>query len=190
MDDMEKSYDRALEEFYTEHEDQHRLVYSYFGLSIYQVQCLEEAFSQMLWVDRIFKKKATSLEEINEIIDNYETSKKTMGNFLNEVKQSYELPDVLKDKLDDLLQRRNYLVHKYFKLHIEKFYSEIGQLEMIKFFCDFVDEARAADQALKSYYSIYTDKLGLTEEKIEQLMEEMKQEELKRVANHEQGHAK
>jgi hypothetical protein len=104
-----------------------------------------------------------------------------MGNFINEVKQSYDLTTLIVEQLDTILDRRNYLAHKYFKLHIAKFHSEVGQLEMIKYFCDFIDDSKQLDDQLKVYYAKYTDKLGLTVERIELLMNEMKEEEIKRT---------
>ena len=179
---MARRYEIAQSEYESEDDSgRHRLVYAYFGLAIYSGQCLEETFSIMLWTDRIFKKKVKTNAEVNEIIDAIENSKKTMGNFINEVKQSYNLSTSIVDQLDKILDARNYLAHKYFKLHIAKFYSEIGQLEMIKYFCDFVDDSKELDKQLKAYYKNYTDKLGLTEDRIEQLMAEMKKQELKRV---------
>lgn len=179
---MKRRYDIAKNEYETEDNDgRHRLVYAYFGLAIYFGQCLEETFSIMLWTDRIFKKKVKTNAEVNEIIDAIENSKKTMGNFINEVKQSYNLTIPIVEELDKILDRRNYLAHKYFKLHIAKFHSETGQLEMIKYFCDFIDDSKQLDEQLKAYYTKYTDKLGPTDERIEQLMIEMKEEEIKRT---------
>ena len=179
---MKKRYDIAKEEFNLEDEDgKHKLVYAYFGLAIYYGQSLEVTFSIMLWTDRIFKKKVQTNKEVNEIIDSFENSKKTMGNLINEVKQNYNISKPLIDEFDKLLNIRNYLTHKYFKLHVEKFYSEIGQLEMIKFFCDFVDDIEEVDKELNDYYSKYTSKLGLTEERIKEIMNEIKTQELKKT---------
>ncbi len=179
---MERLYNIAKNEYETEDDDgKLRLVYAYFGAAIYFGQCLEKTFSIMLWTDRIFKKKVKTNAEVNEIIDAIENSKKTMGNFINEVKQSYSLTTSIVEQLDKILDTRNYLAHKYFKLHSAKFHSYVGQLEMIKYFCDFIDDAKQLDEQLETYYTKYKDKLGLTDEKIEQLMKEMKEEELKRV---------
>ncbi len=52
---------------------------------------------------------------------------------------------------------------------------------MIKYFCDFIDDSKELDEKLKAYYTSYTDKLGLTDERIEQLMIEMKEQEIKRT---------
>lgn len=119
---MERRYEIAKNEYETEDDDgRHRLVYAYFGLAIYFGQCLEETFSIMLCTDRIFKKKVKTNAEVNGIIDAIENSKKTMGNFINEVKQSYSLTTSIVDQLDNILDTRNYLAHKYFR---STFFSE------------------------------------------------------------------
>lgn len=179
---MERRYDIAKNEYEAQDDDgKHRLVYAYFGLAIYFVQVLEETFSIMLSTDRILKKKAKTSEEVNEIMDTIENSKKMMGNFINEVKHSYSLTTSIVEQLDKILDKRNYLVHKYFKLHIAKFYSEVGQLEMIKYFCDFIDDSKELDEKLTTYYTSYKDKLGITDERIEQLRIEMIEQENKRT---------
>ena len=179
---MEKLYDSAEQEYYLSDDDgQHKLVYAYFGLAIYFGQCLEETFSAMLWTDRIFKKKVKMNQEVNKIIDAIENSKKTMGVFINEVKQSYTLTDEIIEQLDKALNDRNFLVHKYFKINIQKFYSEIGRLEMLKYFCNFCDNSKSLEKDLKIYYKKYTDKLGVTQERVDAIMKDMVEQEKKRA---------
>lgn len=179
------TFKNALSEYESEDDNgKHRLIYSYFGLAIYFSQVLEETFSIMLWTDRIFKKKVKSGKEINEIIEAIEKSKKTMGNFINEVRQSYSLTEKLISDLKDVLEKRNYLVHKYFKIEIQKCYSDLGRKEMLEYFGNFIDQTKSIDSELNSYYSEYTRRMGITNQKIEQLVNEMKQEELNREKNY------
>ena len=179
------TYLDALEVYSSEDENgKTRLIYAYFGLAVYFSQVLEETFSIMLWTDRIFKKKVKTNKEVNEIIDSIEKSKRTMGVFINEVKQTYSLTEKLAEDLKIVLDKRNYLVHKYFKLEIQKFYSDLGKKEMLEYFGKFIDETKRVDSELNQYYSKYTDKLGLTKEKIEELVNEMKAEEKHRENNY------
>lgn len=175
------TYNDALLEYESEDDNgKIRLIYAYFGLAIYYSQVLEETFSIMLWTDRIFKNKVKTNKEVNEIIDAIENSKKPMGVFINEVKQSYILTEVIIKNLQSTLRKRNYLVHKYFKMEIQKCISDLGTKEMLKYFGEFIDETKKIDSELNKYYSKYTDRMGLTKEKIEELVNEMKSEELKR----------
>ncbi len=174
-------YDDALEEYNAGDENnKHKLIYAYVGLAIYWSQCIEESFAIMLWTSRIFKQKVRSNDEVNKIIDEIENSKKTMGGLLKEVKESYTLTESIINSLEIILNQRNYLAHKFFKLEIEKFCSETGKKEMLKYLCDFICDAKMIDSELKEYYTKNTMKLGFTEEKIALLIEEMREAEVKR----------
>jgi uncharacterized protein with HEPN domain len=178
------TYLTALEEY--NHEDENgksRLIYAYFGLAIYFSQVLEETFSIMLWTDKIFKKKVKTNQEVNEIIDAFENSKKTMGVFINEIKQSYSLSENIAIDLKSVLEKRNYIIHKYFKIEIQKFFTDIGKKEMLEYFGNFIDEVKKIDSELNNYYSKYTDRMGLTKQRIKEIMSEMKKEELDRINN-------
>ncbi|QRR01545.1 hypothetical protein [Dyadobacter sandarakinus] len=179
----ERFIDAKLE-FVRENDDgKHRLVYAYFGLAIYYAQCLEEEFSLMLWTNRIINNKPSSKEDVEAINAEMDKSKKTMGQLINEVKKAYAIQNGHAQLLSNLLEKRNYLAHKYFKLHIEKFYTEIGQLEMINFFCDFIDKTIELIQNMNSYYQFQVRRLGFTESKISELKEVLRQQELERVSN-------
>lgn len=103
-----------------------------------------------------------------------------MGVLVNEVKQIYNLTPQIVDQLANVLEKRNYLAHKYFKIHITKSYSDIGRLEMINYFCEFIDESNVLQQQLQVYYKTYTERLGLTEEILSQWMaENIEQEKLR-----------
>ncbi|MDQ2178935.1 hypothetical protein [Marinifilum sp. D714] len=176
-----KQYDNAILEYELEDDEgKQKLVLAHFGNAVYSSQCLEETFSIMLWTDRIFKKKIKTKKEVNTIIESVENSKKTMGNFINEIKQSYNLPEPLEKELEIILERRNYLVHKFFKLEIDKMYSDYGRKEIIKYFCNFIDDSKDIDKRLYGYYKNYLDRLGVTEERIEELMIELEKQELER----------
>ena len=181
---MDTIYNTAQDEFSIEDENgKSRLIYAYFGLAIYFAQCLEETLSILLWTNKVFKNKVKTNREVNEIIDDSEISKKPMGILLNEVKRVYELSDDQILSSQSILNERNYLVHRYFKINVQKFYSSQGQLEMLKYFCDFIGKSQHIDEELKFHYKIYTDKLGLTEEEITAIMEDMIKQEVQKEAH-------
>lgn len=174
-------YEEVLEEYLNEDDDgKAKLIYAQFGLAIYLTNCLEETFSIMLWTNRIFKQKPKTNKGVNEIIDAVENTKKTMGNLLNEIKENYCISEAHQEILKNVLAKRNYLIHKYFRLEIQKFYSETGQKEMLKYFGDIIDETTLIDNELNQYFEHYKLKLGFDEEKITELVAKMKEEELKR----------
>ncbi|WP_312351483.1 hypothetical protein [Empedobacter sp.] len=174
-------YQEALDEYYLEDENgKVRVIYAYFGLAIYITNCLEETFSIMLWTNRIFKNKPKTNKEVNEIIDEVENSRKTMGLLIQEIKENYGLTDEHKLQLKNVLDKRNYLIHKYFRLEIQKFYSETGNKEMLKYFSDIIKEAQNLDNELNQYFEHYKLKLGFDERRITELVDKMKSEEMKR----------
>ena len=61
---MMSRFIEAIKEYELEDENgQARLIYAYFGLSVYKSQCLEETFSNMLLLNRVCNKSLNSLIE-------------------------------------------------------------------------------------------------------------------------------
>lgn len=175
-------YQRAIEEFELADEDgQHQLIYAYFGLAIYTAQCIEQSFTNMIWLHRIFKEKVITPVEMNKIVEEVESAKMTMGNLLNEVKATYAIDEKIGDRLKEVLKERNYLAHQYFKMEIQKFHTEIGRKEMLVYLAKFTDNAREVDNTIGLYYEKYHKKLGITEDKLNELVEEQKRIEVERV---------
>ena len=131
----------------------------------------------MIWLNRVFNRRIQSMNELNEIVDSVENSKKTMGALINEVKTAYSLTETLKDDLNEVLGSRNYIVHRFFKEHIQKFYTDLGKKEMLKAFCDFIDDSKNVDTQLNYYYTHYIERMGATDERIEAIIQEMIDEE-------------
>lgn len=174
-------YELALNEYNNKTEEQQqKVIYSYFGLAVYFSQCIEETFSNMLIFHRIFQKKITKEEEIQALMDAIENSKNSMSHYINEITQVYNIPDQLHNDLLDLVVQRNYIVHKYFKKHIEKFSSNTGRLEMLEYFCSFIKQTNNLDNMLEEYYQSYQNKLGITDDKINEAIEQMRVAESKR----------
>ena len=100
----------AIKEY--EHEDENgqaRLIYAYFGLAIYHSQVLEETFSIMLIANKIIKKNLKTNDEVVAMIDSNDQTKKTMGTFINEIKQNYSLSDKIVEDLSKLLDKKKFL---------------------------------------------------------------------------------
>lgn len=133
----------------------------------------------MLIANKIIKKNLKSNDEVVALIDSIGQSKKTMGVFINEINQSYSLNDKIVEDLSKLLEKRNFLVHQYFKKNIFKVYSDTGRKEMLQFFTTFVDESIRIDLELNQYYQNYIKKLGITEDHIQELYDELIQAEIK-----------
>ena len=137
-------------------------------------------WSLQLTNSKLFKNEIKTNKEIREVIDDVENSKKTMGQYIIDIKKTYDLSDGLLNELQNALKIRNFLVHKYFKIEIQKSYSDLGRKEMLKYFCDFMDTVNSIDSKLTLYYLKYKLRMGFTDEKIDELVQQMKNDELKR----------
>ena len=98
-----------------------------------------------------------------------------MGLFINEIKQSYSLSKQIAIDLNSILEKRNFLIHKFFKAEGLKFYSDSGRLQMLEYFGLFIDEVKRLDVQLNKYYEKYINRLGINEDVIEGLMSQLKQ---------------
>ena len=96
----------------------------------------------------------------------------------NEMRKKYSnrhniiLLDSIYDQkeLKSILKLRNYITHDYFRFNTELFYSETGKKRMIKDFVEFRERSKKLDTVLKAYLKIYSDTIGLTDEKIDALL--------------------
>lgn len=184
------TFSDAISEYEQNEQWQHTLVYSYFGSAVYFGQVLEQTFSMMLWMKRMFSKNRITKAEAQQIIDDVENSKNTLGRVINEIKDIYSIDPTLEADFEEILTARNYLVHKYFQLEINKFYSDLGRREMLKYFCDFIDKVMDVDSRLWNYYESYVLRMGVTPEKTDQLMREFQEEELQRANKKSEDTAK
>lgn len=170
----------ALEELeYAGEDERTKLVYAYFGLAVYEAQCLEGTFDYMILASKLYSNRDEQKEYLADLSDKHEREGKTMGKLLNELQRHYELPNDLTFNLRRVLERRNYLVHDYFKENAFKFCSEEGERKMIRYFCYFYDRVKQVDYKLDYYYQTYRIELGITEEKIAEIIEVLRKDEEK-----------
>ena len=182
---IEDSYfQSAKSEFFGQSEtEQTKLVYSYFGLTIYQAQCVEKTFENMLIAEKIVNSEKISQEIIESIFEKVENSKATMGTLIKNIKETYSISDKHERELKYVLEKRNHFSHKFFKLSCFKFFTEEGKLEMIKEFTDFISKSDSLDVELNDYYLEYKKQTGVTEKIIQQKIETARKKEYERMRN-------
>lgn len=175
---MSSLYNFALEEYDNEEIGaKHKIIYAYFGLAIYRWQCIEKEFENMLWIKNAFIKDIKSLKEFDSMVNEIEWKRYTMWKQMRELRKIYNFSQELELELVELLEIRNYLIHKYFKENIQKFSSRLWVQEMLKYFINFIEKAGNLDQKLQIYTDDYKKKLWITDEKINILMEELQNKE-------------
>lgn len=161
----------------SDEEGRMKLVYAHFGCAVYWGQCVEASCLLMIIANKINKSKDKFKENVNRIIDTVDSSKKTLGTLINEIKVDYELAPEFVDKLNNLLSDRNYLIHKYFIDNIGLSYSDAGRRKMIEYFCGFIEKSKNVDAKLGAYYDVYIKKFGITDEIICDEMEKLRNKE-------------
>jgi len=160
------------------------LIPLYAGLAIYWAQCVEKTLENMLIVKELSEKGTLTSEIVDQTFDKIENSKATMGKLVYEVKSTFSLNNEHTNQLKNVLEMRNYFVHRFFKVNSFKPYTETGQKEMIIECATFIDDCRRIDKALALYYEEYYLKAGLTEDRIGELVLQAKQEEYDREQQH------
>jgi hypothetical protein len=156
-------------------------VYARFGLAIYCAQVLEHGIVNALIVlDLIPSRRhlARSPEEWGTTVDE-STSRhfeSTMGRLVRDLQSSSAVPSDLEGLLRDALTKRNWLAHDFFRQRADAFMTESGRERMLRE----VDECRAAfvtaDERLEEIVTPLRHAAGLTDEMLEQVFQEMRNE--------------
>ena len=142
-----------------------REVFARFGLTAYSAQCLEmEAGNLILAYIRVAGKieNKSILEAVERSID-----RDTLGRLLLEIKKVATFGDGLENYVNSALDRRNFLIHSFFKSHDKALLSNDGRTQMIEELDDIRFEIQRADKLLHSLSIVLLKTIGYTEEQIE-----------------------
>jgi len=157
-------------------DDQAKEIYAYFGLAIYFAQVMEQHAINMIVIKRITGPKIKTVDQADNLWDDYDMSKRTFGVLVNEIKQLFDLTVEDETELEEFKKLRNYIAHDYFRFNSDLFYNEDGKRRMIKDFIGFKEKAKKIDNMLTGYFKKYQEHLGLTDDKVEEMMETMMKE--------------
>lgn len=173
-------YNSAIEVFNNLDEgDKEKEVYAYFGLAIFYTQLLEQQAMNMICIRRMVNGEFKTPTEIEALWNKYDFGNRTLGNLVNEIKHLYEISEDVSIELGRILKLRNYIAHDYFRFNSELFHSDLGMKRMIKDFINFRDDVRKIDKRLFEYFDKYRLDFKITDDLIQKLMEEIKQDTLK-----------
>jgi len=118
------------------------LILFYAGFATYWAQCVEKTLENMLIAKELSEKSALTNRLVEETFDKIENSKSTMGKLAFEVKKVFAINDEHTTLLKNVLERRNYFAHKFFKVNSFKPYTEKGQKAMILEYSRFIDDCK------------------------------------------------
>lgn len=150
-------------DFFLEYNDSEKAkeIYARFGLCIYAFQVLEHQLMNMLLIKAKSEKIDMTSKEYDDIFYSY--SDKTLGKLIEKVVQLYDIPDIKRQKLWNIHQKRNYYVHHYFKDHSEYFFSETKQIKMLEEIISTTDEVSNLDASLEALTQPLMDKINVNE---------------------------
>ncbi len=111
-------------------EGQLNAVYACFGSAAKDCQFFEAALSNFLLTYNRLLQKSLTLAELEAV--ETELNKKTMGMLLRNFEKHVKIYDAsVSAVLSDALEKRNFLIHAYFRERLHKFGHEPGRLEML-----------------------------------------------------------
>jgi hypothetical protein len=153
---------------------ENREVYALAGAALYQAQCLEHEIVNSLGLAAILpywttKRRSKSRAEYEAHVDRIwdENYERTLGQLLRSLRQSgFAIPTTLDSLLRESLEKRNYLVHSYFRERAKDWFTPEGRRSMAAELKSMQELFRKADHALHDVTSKMYSAIGVTEEKV------------------------
>ena len=155
--------------------DEHvKEVYAHFGLSMYLAQVLEHGIvNTFIFLELIPKAKC---KWNSDEFDSYVNGEfdKTLGQLISKLRSLTTISDDLEALLRSALEKRNWLAHHYFRERSSQFMSASGRDSMIQELQHCQKLFDQADKKLETAITPLRVKFGITDSKIEELLESMK----------------
>ena len=150
-------------------DDLTRDTYAHFGLAIFQAQILEIEIVTSMVIAMFPKKDLIGRQGISTFMDQQSTY--TLGKLLQELKKYASVSDELEQILKEALEKRNWLVHYYFKERAEEFMSSAGCNLMISELEGAQQIFGDATHTLNTSVKPIRGRFGLTDEVIDREVE-------------------
>lgn len=175
-------YNTAIESFNDlSHADKAKEQFAHFGRAVFYAQVLEQQIINMIVVHKQVIGELTNQNDIIELWDKYDLGTKPLGILVNELSHVYSVENEDLIELRAVTKLRNYVVHDYFRFNDNLMLSDSGKRRTIKDFIEFCHRVKSIDKKLMEYAKTYNEKNGLSEQKIDLLVEEVKKEWEKKI---------
>lgn len=163
-------------------------VYAHYGLAMYLSQVLEHGrVNALIFIDFVpsnmhkFRHRSIWEKHLDEFSSQH--FKTTLGKMINNLKKHITIEADFEEILSKALEVRNYLAHHYFRDRSEIFMTDSGCNKMIKELQEFQKDLQNADKLLESNTRDYRIALGITDEKINAYMQQMKDNQFQNEAS-------
>lgn len=140
--------------------------YAFFGLAAYFAQCFDQSLVLLLVAEDFLNHRTPrnrgALDELFSKLD-----RKTMGQLIKQARKRIRIDKSIEEMLNEVLDKRNYLMHRFFLVNAEKFFQDETRRQMIDELRDLSATFRAGDEVLKMIYMPLWRQLGLSDAALE-----------------------
>ena len=148
-----------------------REVYAKYGLAMYFAQCLETGLVNLLVALKLKDRDKITRTDIDSFIEvNYE---KTLGKLISSLKRAMKISEDLEADLKELLDVRNYLAHRYFRVKAVDFMKKEGRQHMLSELECFISKLESGDIMIESITAVIVKQYGITDETISKIVEDI-----------------
>jgi len=153
--------------------DQARDTYAYYGLAMYTAQVFEHEVVNLLVLSRIVRAQKNA-ERI--LSDPWEKRfRDTLGQLFQRLKPYLAHDQQLMADIAKGVRVRNHLAHSYWRVHAEDAVSVSGRAEMIDELTGIKGMFADLDERLTRVSKPFRESLGITDQRIQEQYNEMKQ---------------
>lgn len=150
---------------------QTREVYAKYGLAMYFAQCLETGIINLLVALKLKDRGKITRTDIDLFME--ENYQKTLGILISSLKQEMKISEDLENDLKELLDIRNYLAHRYFRIKAFDFMNKNGRQHMISELDYFISKLESLDKKIESITGAILSKYCITDEMINKILEDL-----------------
>jgi hypothetical protein len=143
---------------------QRREVFARFGVAMYYAQCLEHQLGLML--ASMYNRQFLEVPPENRDAL-YDTElAKTLGRMVKDLKNAIDISPTLQDRLNNAVEIRNWLAHRYFYERSREILSLRGREQMISELQEQADFLQALDTEFTKIMKQWMEHLGVSQEDI------------------------
>jgi hypothetical protein len=152
--------------------DQSRELFAHYGLAMYYAQVLEHEIVNLLVLARIVEAQENAERILSDPWE--DRFRDTFGRLFRKLEPFLAGDKKLVDDLGEAVRVRNRLAHSYWRDHVEECASLYGRDEMIRGLIETREMFVGLDGRLEPVHAQLYDSLGITDEKIKDMYNEMK----------------
>jgi uncharacterized protein with HEPN domain len=148
-----------------------REVYAKYGLAMYSAQCFETGLVNLLISLKLKDREKIIRSDIDLFTEKY--YEKTLGRLIHSLKQAMKISENLETELRELLDIRNYLAHRYFRVKAIDFMKKDGRQRMLFELESIISKLENGDKKIDSIDSVICEQYGITNEMVSKKIEDL-----------------